>query len=142
MTAKFDQNRLSAVSLDISDIHVRCQIWRSPRNHRKGGYVAFEGTYLHGSAGSDDARFIRWTLRQFLEVARVDGLVIDCTALIYEWGDDLSFSAASELPFLVAINPDHSEAYLHAVNVRHHRASANAALAEMDDQIRTMKSLL
>ncbi len=139
---KFDSQRLSALSLEISAIRALCHTWRSPRNHRAGGLIAFDGRYQHGSAGADDARAIRWRLREFIELARVDGIVIDCTRLVYEWGDDLSFTTVGNVPMLVVLAHNQLEAYRYAINEDRIRLSLNAALEEMDSHIRGMKSLL
>jgi hypothetical protein len=115
---------------------------RSPRNHRCGGLIRFTGSYQKGSAGVDDARYIRWTLRQFLELAQIDGLVIDCTGLDYEWGDDLDFPVRSDLPFCVVVQPDQRQAYAYAVGESRLRTDMNAELAAMAETIRIMKSRL
>lgn len=147
MAQLFDQNRLMPTSLVISAIRAECRTWLSPRNHRTGGLIAFEGLYQHGSAGSNDARFIRWTLRQFLDLTRVDGLVIDCTGLDYLWGDDLSFNTRQSLdedplPTLIAISPAQSAAYGYAVPDDWVTPSREAALSEMDALLRAMRSSL
>lgn len=143
MTAQaFDRSRLCPVSLDISAITAQCHVWRSPRNHRCGGLIRFAGSYQHGSGGADDARYIRWTLRQFLELARVDGLVIDCTGLDYAWGDDLDFPVCGDLPFVVVVRPDQRGAYAYAVGETGLRTDLNAELAVMAEVVRTMKSRL
>lgn len=147
MAQLFDQNRLMPTSLEISAICAECRTWRSPRNHRTGGLITFEGVYQHGSAGSDDARFIRWTLRQFLDLTAVDGLVIDCAGLDYQWGDDLSFNTRRSLdedplPTRIAISPDQAADYGYAVPDDWITPSREAALSEMDALLRAMKSRL
>jgi hypothetical protein len=138
----FDRSRLCPVLLEISAITAKCHIWRSPHNHRCGGLISFTGIYHHGSAGVDDARYIRWALRQFLELARVDGLVIDCTGLDYQWGDDLDFPVNGDLPFCVVVQPDQRQAYAYAVSDSALRTDLHAELAAMAEAIRAMKSRL
>jgi hypothetical protein len=144
---KFDQIRLQPTALDISKVTANCMIWRSPRNHRKGGLVVLNGLYRLGSDGADDARFIRWTLRQFQELERVDAIVIDCRDLSYEWGDDLSFEMrqsldTDEIPLIVVLNEAQQRAFSYAIGPTYHRLDFNAGLVEMDATLRAMKSLL
>ncbi len=105
----------------------------------------FAGIYLHGSAGKDDARFIRWKLQQFYEVYRVDGLVIDCRRLKYDWGDDIGFPTPNPLktfPMLLVVEKEQSSSYAYALEKELHRHDLTKALSEMDERIRAMKSLL
>jgi hypothetical protein len=145
MAEHFNLSRLLQISLKISAIEADCEIWQSPQNHRKGGLIGFRGDYQLGSMGSDDARFIKWTIRQFIDLENVDGLVIDCTELTYEFGDDLSFSTLvppryQEIPTLVAVAPSCLDQYLYCVGKRDIRTSLEAALAEMDAHVRSLKS--
>lgn len=80
---EFDLRWLTDAALDISRIACECKVWKSRRNHRTGGLVTFCGVFLPGSAGADDARFIRWKLEEFYELYRPDGLVVDCRELEY-----------------------------------------------------------
>ena len=139
---KFDRSRLCPVLLEISEITAQCHIWRSPRNHRCGGLISFSGRYQYGSAGIDDARYIRWTLRQFLELARIDGLVIDCTKLEYVWGDDLDFPVDTDLPHRIIVPADQQDAYAHAVDKGRLGMDLDKELYKMAETIRTMKSRL
>jgi hypothetical protein len=143
---KFKLNRLQPTALDMSEITANCRTWRSPRNHRKGGLVVFNGLYRLGSAGADDARFIRWTLRQFQELERVDAFVMDCRDLLYEWGDDMSFAMRQsldydEIPHVVVLNEAQQQAYSYAIGSTYHRTDLNAALVETDANLRAMKPL-
>lgn len=138
----FDRSRLRPISLQISAINVQCHVWQSPRNHRSGGLISFSGAYQHGSAGVDDARYVRWTLGQFLELARVDSLVIDCTALDYQWGDELSCPVNDELPFCVVVRADQQAAYAYAVGADQLQTDVNLALYAAAETIRAMKSRL
>ena len=142
----FDLKRLHDAPLDVSEIRCECKVWDSRRNHRRGGLVTFRGVYRPGSAGTDDARVIRWRMRQFYELYGVSGVVIDCRELDYVWGDDLDFPVPDLLhrtetfPLLVILRPEQVEAYqLHPEERRH---DLHAALADVSDAIRAMKSLL
>ena len=122
-------------------------MWRSRRNHRTGGLVALRGVYPPGSAGTDDARYICWLLSEFYTLHRPDGLVLDCRSLEYVWGDDLDFPTpdpvkADRFPLLVVLRPEQQEAFSYAVAREQQRLDLPAALAEMDEVIRGMKSLL
>ncbi len=61
--------RLSDAPLHASRITCEGKVWRSRRNQRTGGLVAFRGVYPPGSAGTDDARYIRWLLSEVLHLA-------------------------------------------------------------------------
>ncbi|MCA9030834.1 MAG: hypothetical protein KDA66_08500 [Planctomycetaceae bacterium] len=145
---EFDLLKLEDVSLEISTIQCSYQRWQLPRMHRAGGLVTFAGTYKHGSAGSDDARFIRWRINEFCDLGYpllIDGLVIDCRALNYEWGDDLYFAPSNkpiDFPTLVVISDSQREAYSGILGNRDLRFDLNAALAEMTELFRQMKPLL
>ena len=108
--ANFDLSKLEDVSLNISSVQCSCQRWDLRKIHRAGGLLTFTGTYLHGSAGSDDARFIRWRIDEFCDLGYpllIDGLVVDCRSLDYEWGDNLDFSPSNkpiEFPTLSLIH--------------------------------------
>jgi hypothetical protein len=123
-------------------------VWHSRRNHRTGGLVTFSGHYYPGSAGVDDARFIRWKLNEFYELNRIYGLVVDCRNLDYTWGDDLSLYPPSNsclldsFPLLVVLSSHQQEAFDYVVPREQHRLDLLTALSEIDEKIRAMKSLL
>jgi hypothetical protein len=131
----------------VSGITCKGNVWRSRRNHRTGGLVALRGVYPPGSVGKGDARYIRWLLSEFFVLHRPDGLVLDCRELDYVWGDDLDFPMpdplkADHFPRLVVLRPEQLEAFAYAVPREQHRLDLLAALAEIDEAIRDMKSLL
>lgn len=144
----FDLGRLHSVGLDVSEIHAECFVWTSPRNHRQGGLISFEGGYRHGSDGKDDALLIRWKLQQLMDLQRIDGLVIDCTRLRYEWGDDLDLRPPQKLlsdgqmPLLVVLQPAQTDAFRYVVPEQLHRTHLRLALSEMADTLRKMRSIL
>lgn len=72
----------------ISAIQYECYTWQVPKAPYGAGYIKFSGIYQHGSAGYDDARFIRQRLNEFAELTHIRGLVIDFRELVYLWGDD------------------------------------------------------
>lgn len=57
----------------------------------------FSGTYRIGSSGAPDARFVSGMINAALEVWdwAQDGLVIDFSALAYEWGDEMDYFMGS-----------------------------------------------
>src|SRR5207248_4626508 len=116
----FDVRRLIDARLDISRIACSCQTWKSHHNHRIGGLVTLRGLYHPGSAGADDARFIKWKLDEFYDLYRVDGLVVDCRELDYTWGDNLSLQPSAShrrdhLPLLLVLRLEQQEAIAYAV---------------------------
>jgi hypothetical protein len=139
--------RLTDALLHVSGITCEGKVWRSRRNHRTGGLFVLRGIYPPGSAGKDDARYIHWLLSEFYTQHRPDGLVLDCRELEYTWGDDLDFSTpdpikADRFPLLVVLRPEQQEAFAYAAPREQHRLDLMAALAEMDEAVRGMKSLL
>ena len=87
----FDLSKLQDVALDISPLKFRCRSWHVKKIHRTGGLITFFGRYRPGSAGSDDAMFIKWRINEFCDRddPQIDGLVVDCRELDYTWGDNL-----------------------------------------------------
>jgi hypothetical protein len=144
----FDLKRLHDAPLDVSGIRCEGKVWESRRNHRRGGLVTFRGLYRPGSAGTDDARLIRWRMYQFYELYGVSGVVVDCRELDYVWGDDLSFPVPDLLhrtesfPMLVVLRPEQVEAYSYALSAEERRHDLLGALAEVAEAIRLMNSLL
>lgn len=80
--------KLEPFSPVISAIQYECYIWKVPKAPYGAGYIKFSGVYQHGSAGKDDARFIRQRLNEFSELTHIRGLVVDFRELVYVWGDD------------------------------------------------------
>lgn len=145
--ARFDFARLIDAPLNTSTLKATSQIWHSSRNHRSGGFVSFTGRYKSGSDGRDDAQFVHRTLQSFYELYPVDGIVIDCRQLDYEWGDDLDFPNRSvfrdkQIPLLVVLEIPQSSAFRYAIDQSCHRFNLEEALAEISEAIRTMKSRL
>ncbi|MEH1950091.1 MAG: hypothetical protein V7K77_24520 [Nostoc sp.] len=94
--SQFKPNRYSPnlmeVTLNISQIECKYYVWEIPKMPTLGGLIVFSGTYLYGSAGSDDALFIKWRINEFCELEfpqKLSGLVVDFRSLDYQWGDDL-----------------------------------------------------
>lgn len=144
---EFDLSYLADAPLEISRIRCECKLWRSRRNHRVGGLATFRGVYQPGSAGKEDARFIRWKLEEFYELYRADGLVVDCRELEYTWGDDLTFPKrdpyrADHFPLLVVLRPEQQDVYAYAISRERHRQDLLVALREMDEAIRAMRPFL
>ena len=145
--ADFDLSKLEHVSLDISAIQFSCQCWSIRKIHRTGGLITFRGDYRHGSAGADDARYIKWRIKEFCDLTpqHISGLILDCRALNYEWGDDLYLDAVGKplgFPTLVVLNESQRESFSYAVRSDQMRFDLTEALAEMNDVFRGMKPLL
>lgn len=147
MVAKLPLNRLSDAPLHTSTITCECKVWHTRKNQRTGGLVVFHGVYPSGSAGTDDARHIRWLLSEFYVLHGPDGLVLDCRDLEYVWGDDLRFPVrepykADAFPLLVVLRAEQQESYAYAVSQMNHRLSLDTALGEVDEALRSMKPRL
>lgn len=143
----FEIARLSDAPLHTSRITCECKTWQLRKNHRTGGLLVFRGVYPPGSAGADDARYIRWLLSEFYAMHHPDGLVVDCRELDYVWGDDLSFPApeatkADRCPLLIVLRPEQQDAFDYAVSRSEQRLDLEQALAEVDEEVRDMKPLL
>lgn len=105
-------------SLDISDIKYSCYVKYINKHKITVGLIKFTGKYKYGSAGADDATFIKWKINEFCDSAYpfpVHSLLIDLTDLDYEWGDDLDINpqrlSEHNFPFLIIINEKHRESY-------------------------------
>jgi hypothetical protein len=90
---------------------------------------------------------MRWLLSEFYRLHRPDGLVVDCRALEYSWGDDFGFQdrepyKADSFALLVVLRPDQQLGYDYVVPRVVQRLSLEAALAEVDEDIRSMSSIL
>ena len=145
--ADFDLSKLEDVSLDISAIRCSCQCWSLTKIHRTGGLIAFHGDYRLGSAGADDAQYIKWRINEFCDLSpyHISGLILDCRALNYEWGDDLYLDASTKphgFPTLVVLNDPQRKPFSYAVRSDQMRFDLTQALAEMNDIFRAMKPLL
>ena len=145
----FDFNKLENVTLEISQILYKCQIWRLKKYHRTGGLISFSGYYPPGSAGSDDAKFIQWKIEEFCDCSfpeKIDGLVVDCRQLDYVWGDDLSFYPTrhfkGNFPVLIVINPAQHEAFAGILSEAVIRFELQSTLEEMNQFFRSMKAKL
>jgi hypothetical protein len=139
----FNLDQLRDVSLAISGLVCDCRVWKSPENPRVGGLVTFRGRYLPGSAGKDDALWITWRLDEFYELARPDGLVVDCRELDYIWGDDLDLQPRRVLdrfPLLLVLRPDQQEAFAYPEPQESFRFDLPTALAEIDEQLRNLQA--
>ena len=142
--AEFDLSKLEDVTLDISEIQCSCQCWHLRKSRRAGGLLTFAGNYLPGSAGTNDAKLIGWRINEFCNLTspHIDGLVIDCRLLNYEWGDDLYLSASNkpiEFPTLVIVAEAQRKAFSYAVRDDQMRSDLGSALDEMNAILRELK---
>ena len=132
------------VSLNLSGIVCACRVWESRRSQRVGGLIAFRGHYRPGSAGKDDALWLKWRLDEFYELARPDGLVVDCRELDYTWGDDLHLRPRSRrlpdvFPYRLVIRPEQQEAFAFAEPRPCHRFDPAVALAEVHAELQSLR---
>lgn len=139
-----DPGEMREVSLNVSGIACECRVWESRRNQRAGGLVTFRGHYRPGSAGKDDALWLKWRLDEFCELVRPNGLVVDCRELDYTWGDDLHLRPRSRrLPnaslYRLVIRPEQQEAFAFAEPRECHRFELSAALAEVHAALQLLR---
>jgi len=143
-TSWFSLPKLEPVPLNISKIESSCWKWRVSKTNHYAGCVEFRGTYRYGSAGSNDALYIRWTLNSFCDVAYVSGLVVDLRGLAYEWGDNLSIWPYSlrerGAPIRVIVSPEHQQAYNYVIDTEEMTTSEAEAYMFVRDAIRAPKA--
>jgi hypothetical protein len=139
--------KLEEVSLQISELSCRCWTWPVPRTQSLAGLIRFAGLYGRGSAGKDDALFIKWRIAEFSELrlpSSIDGLVVDLRELDYEWGDDLTINvgrlADRHEPLLAVIDPARIVAFGYVIREDQLRTDAEIAFAEVADRIRAPRS--
>jgi hypothetical protein len=112
-----------------------------PRSRKRGGVIQFSGRYRDGSAGSDDALFIEWRIREFCSLPddrSPSGLIVDLRELHYEWGDDLhvsSFTLEREIPLRVLLTPSQIKAYQPVVYAHEVRTDPVQAWQEVNAAI-------
>ena len=87
MEIKFNLDELSKI---------KCECFEIEYKNKKIGLISFDGIYKSGSAGKDDAFFITHKLQQFYESLDPFALIVDCTNLEYEWGDEFDLNLHSE----------------------------------------------
>ena len=110
--------------------------------------LAAESLRTHASAGSDDARFIKWRIDEFCDLGYpllTDGIVVDCRSLDYEWGDNLDFSPSGkpiEFPTLIVVTDAQREAFSGILGEHDLRFDLHEAIDEMNSIFRAMKPLL
>jgi hypothetical protein len=133
--------KLQEVSLDVSELKYSCATWEVPRSNRSGGIIRFVGVYEPGSAGTLDALFIDWRIREFCELAAFRGLIIDFTDLDYVWGDDFAvpFEPLGNGPVLVVVAPERLDDFRELGPVEL-RTDLEETFAEMCDLIRALKN--
>lgn len=142
LRARYGRN-LQEVALDVSAISCRCFVWSVSRTNRSAGLVAFAGTYRPGSAGKDDALFIRWRLDEFYSLERPFGVVVDFRQLDYVRGDDLSLGkleAQDDVPVRIIIRREQIEAFRHAFDDKLVRVDVDQAFAEVAEDVRRRKA--
>lgn len=110
--------KLTEVTLNTSKLECKYYIWEIPKTKKLAGLIVFSGKYLYGSAGSDDALFIKWRINEFCELNfphQISGLVVDFRSLDYQWGDDLDVSPQKirglGQPVRIVVTPERYEAF-------------------------------
>jgi hypothetical protein len=79
---------LKAISFrELSQIEYELSIGVGPTTESQILVVSFTGTCGIGSAGNDDATFMRAIIVAALDAWSPSGLVLDLRHLAYEWGD-------------------------------------------------------
>lgn len=139
--------QLEEVSLGISELSCRCWTWPVPRTQAIAGLVEFAGSYRRGSAGGDDAQFIRWRIAELCELrlpSVIAGLVVDLRSLDYKWGDDLTVEVGRIVenngPLLVVVAPGCIDDFRHAIRGERLRTDLQIAFAEVAGQVQRLRS--
>ncbi len=133
----FDLGKLNEVSIDISDLKITYQIW--VEGGRTGLLLKIAGKYGHGSDGADDAKYIRWKIREIFDHPDIfiNGMVVDLSEFEYEWGDDIDIDPPKfKVPFLVFLNKESQGKYSYFVETDKMRFHLRTALAEINDEIK------
>ena len=138
--------KLEPFSQVISAIQYECYTWKVPKAPYGAGYIKFSGVYQHGSAGYNDARFIRQRLNEFAELTHIRGLIVDFREMIYVWGDDFrgepdNFTGLP-IRFLVSSpekNAEVYEAYKWALGEENMRTNIFEAFNDIAQEFRVEK---
>lgn len=102
---------------------------------KRAAWARVEGTYRRGSAGDDDAHFIRWRVRRLYDALEPALAILDLRGLDYVWGDKLHpypprpHTRETTLRFVV--EPPQLEAYLHVLEAEHVCTSTEEALEQL-----------
>jgi hypothetical protein len=130
--------KLQEISLNISQIECKTYVWQVPKTQYLAGLIVFSGTYLYGSAGCDDALFIKWRLNEFCELNSphtISGLVVDLRNLDYQWGDDLTIEPEQlrrfNQPVRVVVTPERYTTFSYVVNTTELITDMELAFAEV-----------
>lgn len=137
---------LTPVSLDdISSLTCECFVWSASAS-LVGGLISFHGTYRPGSAGTEDALFIKWRTGQFCDLPEpgpIQALVVDFRDMDYRWGDDLDVPAPrlrrAERPIRVVVNAEQLDKYESILGVDETRTDLDAAVMEVNEILRDMR---
>ncbi|MEM8642804.1 MAG: hypothetical protein AAGG51_28900 [Cyanobacteria bacterium P01_G01_bin.54] len=140
MRKDFDLSKLKPVDLNIGQLNYSCQTWFNRKKGVRGGLIAFSGFYPRGSAGCDEAQFIRWRIDEFCthpDLFCLKGLVVNLRDLDYAWGDDINVSPLEyDMPYLVVVQESREEAFKGVLVPGKIRFDLRAALAEIDNIIK------
>ncbi|MEH2167150.1 MAG: hypothetical protein V7K41_10840 [Nostoc sp.] len=139
---KYSPN-LTKVTLNISQLKCKYYVWKIPKMQKLAGLIVFSGTYLYGSAGSDDALFIKWKINEFCELElpqKIIGLVVDFRNLDYQWGDDLDIYPQEmrrlEQPVRIVVTPERYEAFKGVLGEQELHTDIEVAFAEVIEALK------
>lgn len=134
------------INLDVSRIEYSCRAWISQPSEHAGGLISFHGTYRYGSAGNEDALFMKWRIREFSEIRdpfRIQGLVVDLRGLDYEYGEDLDVSVRrlriADKPVLVVVPSGRVDIFAGVIERERIRLDIDQAVEEVDLHLRNLR---
>jgi len=145
--SKYKQNKyspkLTEVNLNISQLECKYYVWEIPKTQTLAGLIVFSGTYLYGSAGSDDALFIKWRINEFCELElpqKIIGLVVDFRSLDYQWGDDLDVYPQEirrlGQPVRIVVTPERYEAFKGVLGEQELHTDIEVAFSEIIEALK------
>ena len=101
---------------EFSTVHVVCELARHvfEGDDCRMLRVRFIGECGHGAGSNRDAVYMESKLNAAMEIVEPDGLIVDCSALRYEWGDLVATAVqvphrwreCEEPPFAVVVGPE------------------------------------
>lgn len=139
---------LTEVTLDISQLKCKYYVWKIPKMQKLAGLIVFSGTYAYGSAGSDDALFIKWRINEFCELElpqKISGLVVDFRILDYQWGDDLDVYPQEirrlGQPVRIVVTPERYEAFKGVLGEQELHTDIEVAFAEVIEALKVLQGI-
>jgi hypothetical protein len=131
---------LRPIDLDISKLAFEPAAWTvrgAGDVERTAALLRVRGSYRPGSAGSEDARLIRWKIAALCDLVRPAALVVDVRELDYRWGDDLTLHPPQPSTLLrVVMREEQRAALVPVLGSEPLRADLDATLDEVDEALR------